>query len=179
MQDGGEIRLPMCHVAPSNDRRVVEGVRGTPFAPGIAFDTPGRMFCRDNSMLYRKASPRPPRLLLRIAATAGASALVGVAACSSSSDSPSSRLTGSVVSPPADDAGDAASNPVTIMTGIMANPDATACGGGVCGSVVMPQDGGDAGDFAPDAENDAESMDATDDVTHCGGVCGVIVRPDQ
>ncbi|HTB72593.1 MAG TPA: hypothetical protein VK762_05100 [Polyangiaceae bacterium] len=129
-------------------------------------------------MLYRKASPRPPRLLLRIAATAGASALLGVAACSSSSDSVAPS--GAVVSPPADDAGDAASNPVTIMTGIMANPDATvACGGGPCGSVVMSQDGGDAGDFAPDAENDAGSMDATDDVTHCGGVCGVIVRPDQ
>jgi hypothetical protein len=129
-------------------------------------------------MLYRKAPATPPRLLLRIVATAGAGVLVGVAACSSSSDS--AAPPGVVVSPPGDDAGDAASSPTTIMTGIMANPDATVgCGSEPCGFVAMPQDGGDAGAFAPDAENDAGMTDAADDVVHCGGVCGVIVRPDQ
>jgi hypothetical protein len=156
-------------------------------------------------MLYRRTPPNPPRLLLRIVATAGAGALLGVAACSSSSDS--AGPPGVAGFPPADAADDGESDANQIMTGIVANPDATiGCGGslGVCGSVgYIPQDGGE--DANPDATGpcgespcpmidggilvmpydggegivDAAILDATEDVAHCGGFCGVIVHPDQ
>jgi hypothetical protein len=122
-------------------------------------------------MLYRKTAPTPPRLLLRIVATVGAGALLGVAACSSSTSS------GSVPSAPTDAADEA---DFVDSAGSIANPflDATLpCGGGPCGSVAHLPDAGDGGDLPPDASD--TGVDAPDDVTHCGGVCGVIVRPDQ
>jgi hypothetical protein len=135
-------------------------------------------------MLYRKAAPNPPRLLLRIAATAGAGALLGAVACSSTSS-------GSVAAPPTDsgDQGDVdmsgssssgGSGSMPIVTGVLPSPhpDAAGCGGGPCGVMVRPpDDAGDASDLAPDAVSDAEI--APDDVAHCGGVCGVIVHLDQ
>ncbi len=130
-------------------------------------------------MLYRKAPPSPPRLLLRIVVTAGAGALLGAAACSSSSNGGTGAMPGVVPNPT--DSGDDMAEASTIVTGVMPSyPDARACGGGPCGSIVMPQgDAGDAGDLEADAPSDVETADATDDVAHCGGVCGVIVHPDQ
>src|ERR1019366_9717200 len=46
---------------------------------------PVRRLLQRFDMLYRKASPTPPRLLLRIVAGAGAGAMLGAVACSSSS----------------------------------------------------------------------------------------------
>jgi hypothetical protein len=128
-------------------------------------------------MLYRKTPPSPPRLLLRIVATAGAGVLLGAAACSSSSQATSSMPTG----PEGGD--DAESEASTIVTGVLPSyPDATACGGHPCGSIVMPP--GDAGEVSDhDQPGDADDLatDATDagNIAHCGGVCGVIVHPDQ
>jgi len=131
-------------------------------------------------MLYRKSAPTPPRLLLRIAATAGASALLGAVACSSSSS-------GSVPAAPTDagDQGDVDMNGSSssggsgspIVTGVLPSPHPDAsgpCGGHPCGSMIMPaDDAGDEGNVVSDAEI------APDDVAHCGGVCGVIVHLDQ
>jgi hypothetical protein len=80
----------------------------------------------------------------------------------------------------ASDQGDADMTP--IVTGVV--PNHGPCGGGPCGSVAMPTgDAGDASDDAApntmgDAVSDAEIV-ADDATTHCGGVCGVIIRPDQ
>ncbi|HTB73970.1 MAG TPA: hypothetical protein VK762_12035 [Polyangiaceae bacterium] len=138
-------------------------------------------------MLYRKAPPSPPRLLLRIVATAGTSALVGAVACSSTSS-------GSIAIMPSDDASDA-SNAVMGFgaypcyedasacgdaAGLITNPDdGGPCNGGPCGAVIMPgDDAGDAGEPPMDASSDGESLDAVDEGTvHCG-VCGVIVHID-
>jgi hypothetical protein len=137
-------------------------------------------------MLYRKAPPIPPRLLLRIVATAGAGALLGMAACSSSSSN------GVGPSPPTDAADETELDASRIVTGLVANPpDATLpCGGGPCGSVALPPDGGDAGGLVPDADGEASPLEASldgsdadvespDAIAHCGGVCGVIVHVDE
>jgi hypothetical protein len=137
-------------------------------------------------MLYRKAPPTPPRLLLRIVATAGAGALLGMAACASSSSN------GVVPSPPSDAADEAELDATPIVTGLVANPpDATLpCGGGPCGSVAFPADGGDAGGLVPATDAEASPLDASldgsdanvespDAIAHCGGVCGVIVHVDE
>jgi hypothetical protein len=135
-------------------------------------------------MLYRKASPTPPRLLLRIVATAGAGALLGMTACSSSSSN------GVGPSPPTDAADEAEFD---AFSGSVTNPpDATLpCGGGPCGGlIILPQDGGDAGAPASDADAEASpedaspdaadaSVDSPDAIAHCGGVCGVIVHVDE
>jgi hypothetical protein len=130
-------------------------------------------------MLYRKAAPNPPRLLLRIAATAGAGALLGAAACSSVGE-PHGLVpmpNGLVANPPTDaaDQGDSTGTPIT--TGVLPNPNPGPCGGGPCGVMVRPPD--DAGDVAPDSGAVSDAEIAPDDVAHCGGVCGVIVHLDQ
>ncbi len=145
-------------------------------------------------MLYRKAAPNPPRLLLRIVATAGAGALLGVAACSSSSANGSSPI---VPAADAADNGDLDAN--QIITGVLpSHPDATVlpCGaGGVCGLMVLPHDG-DVGDEASPGESDAGAEagnDAAADaeipdsgtheapdggiMLHCPPICGVVVHP--
>jgi hypothetical protein len=136
-------------------------------------------------MLYRKAPPNPPRLLLRIVATAGAGALLGMPACGGMTN-----IEGLTISPT--DAGeDGESDAQPIFTGLLANsPDANSsvCGANlVCGSVALLPDGGDAGLDAPEDARaagdagdvrDAEGLDAADDVVTCGGVCGVIVHID-
>jgi hypothetical protein len=146
-------------------------------------------------MLYRKAPPTPPRLLLRIVATAGAGALMGMAACSSSS------VNGLAADSPADAADDAdLLDASPVFTGLLANPDATLpCGGGPCGSVALPPDGGDAGGPVYDADAggpiyDADAggspadasldgsdagVDSPDAIAHCGGFCGVVVHVDE
>jgi hypothetical protein len=108
-------------------------------------------------MLYRKSSPYPPRLLLRIVAAAGTGALVG--ACSSSSGG-EPQVYGSVINP-YNEAGD--EMPVgggSVSHGLVGMPpdasndhDADAalpCGIGVCGSIAQPA--ADAGDGSSDAE---------------------------
>jgi hypothetical protein len=144
-------------------------------------------------MIYRKAAPNPPRLLLRIVASAGAGALLGVAACGPS-DAP-----GSIVSVPhaSDAATDAEVDGDQFAAGfccgsVVGAPPGISPDGGILsypadgGILSYPADAGDAGDSS-DAPGDAESLgdtgagssDATDDVTHCGGFCGVVVHPDE
>ena len=143
-------------------------------------------------MLYRKVPPSPPRLLLRIVATAGTGALLGAAACSSTSSG--SIAGGSITNMPSDDASNAVmgfgaypcyedASACVDAAGPITNPDEGGpCNGGLCGAVGMIMPGGDAGDAgepAMDASSDGESLDATDDGTvHCGGVCGVIIHID-
>ena len=145
-------------------------------------------------MHYRRSSPNPPRLLLRIVAAAGAGAVVG--ACSSGSG-PGSHPLGLADSAP--DAGDNCC-PGAVDTGASDIPDASAdtdaelhCGIGVCGSIVepdadgVPGDGGGndcgscfvggglfdtGGSYVPDGGTDA-------DAALCGvGVCGIVIEPD-
>ncbi len=60
-------------------------------------------------MIYRKLPPVPPRLLLRVVATAGAGALLGIAACGGTS------FMGSIVQPETDR--DASEDDVMVGTG--------------------------------------------------------------
>ena len=124
-------------------------------------------------MIYRKAPPQPGRLLLRVVAVAGAGAVLGVVACSSSSSS--GQPVGGVVPNHQDagvDSGDSGFMGATdgggfetggfmgatdgqvsdVLTGTVANPDGGACDEG-CGLVGNP-----------DAEADV--------------VTGVVVNPD-
>ncbi len=114
-------------------------------------------------MLYRRSSPNPPTLLLRIVASAGASAIVGTAACSGtdpvmgsvasvadSGDEPVAYVTGSLAMPPPDaDASGGPCNGGPCGTVAMPPPDADAgsgpCNGGPCGTVAMPPSDADAG----------------------------------
>jgi hypothetical protein len=137
-------------------------------------------------MLYRKAPPTPPRLLLRIIATAGVGALVGTAGCSSAA------ANGTTTLPPSDASDDA---PMMEVHGIVTNPDASdpcngfPCGGFVvdpdaslacgdsrlCGAVILREDAGDA--MAPeDAAEDAAPLEDASGPCH---PCGVVVRPDE
>jgi hypothetical protein len=100
-------------------------------------------------MLYRKSSQNPPTLLLRIVATAGATAVL--AACG-----------GEAFSNPDADAGG------TEQTG--------PCGGGPCGSVAMPSDSGDVGHVVTGLV--ANPPDAGGSPGPCNGrPCGVVVMP--
>lgn len=143
-------------------------------------------------MLYRKASPTPPRLLLRIVAGAGAGAMLGAVACSSSSlsgvtaaphDGGDTSLdgtdgtdaddtschgfcvgVGSVAVPPGEDASD--QDVFRPMGSYGQLPDASDAG-------YVPL-GSDAGYVAPD--DAAQDLDAAGP---CHPVCGLIIRPDQ
>ncbi len=147
-------------------------------------------------MIYRKAPPQPPRLLLRIVVGAGASVLLGATACGSDNgpgpeghgsvtNVPSSGsdvgggFHGSVVMPDAD-GGDAASQMMTtgVAPGMPQGPEGDASeeasmtvGGGVspchpCGTVPLPE--GDSG-------SDAAAAHAIpfDD----GGFLGIVISP--
>jgi hypothetical protein len=115
----------------------------------------GILLARASSvMIYRKHSPTPPRLLLRIVGTAGAGALLGAAACSSSSAPP--VVMGVVPNVETDGAASDAA-PVVAMTGSVAClPDATD------GVVGCP-------DTSPDASADA----------HLQVVTGIVVSPSD
>jgi hypothetical protein len=146
-------------------------------------------------MLYRKSSPNPPRLLLRIVATAGASALLGATACGSTvgtvpdaaADSGNDAqgpcdggpcIVSMGVMPVPPDAGEAG----TVGGGVVVSPDSGGdargpCNGGPCGVVVMPHDAGEAGTVgggivvSPDSGSDAQGP--------CnGGPCGVVIHPE-
>ena len=118
------------------------------------------------STLYRKSPPTPPKLLLRIVATAGASALLGVAACSDSTSG--FHGVGVVDATPPPDSGDDSTVGVGVVGSVAYLPDAghdtgLPCGTGVCGVVAMPHDAGEAG---------------TDSGLPCGiGFCGTVVMP--
>jgi hypothetical protein len=142
-------------------------------------------------MLYRKAPPNPPRLLLRIVATAGAGALLAMTGCSSSSSEGSATITPSDAS--ADDAMMLACGAGLVCGSLAAPPpdggdsgDAGAtgpCGGHVCGSIALPQDAGDldaADGHVADAGGDSEApTDASEDATGFCHPCGVVVAPDH
>jgi hypothetical protein len=142
-------------------------------------------------MLYRRSPLSPPKLLLRVIATAGVGTLLGVAACSSSSATPDSQNLG-----PEGSAGivpsDASDEEVTVgclgFCGIAVQPD--ACGNPGCepsGSVYVPPEAGEPDDASPvtDADagpaTDAASDASTDDGSTgpCHPVCGIIVHPDE
>jgi hypothetical protein len=153
-------------------------------------------------MLYRKSPPAPPRLLLRIAAAAGAGTLYGIAACSSPPG-----LTGVAPAIPSDASDDA---PLAcggefcgiVYDGSVGDDALPACGGGFCGilyeggvdGMAHPHDGssdlpdaGDqgGGDAAPvlgvvdGSPVDASAADAADDATAPCHPCGVVIRPDR
>ncbi len=119
-------------------------------------------------MLYRRSPLHPPKLLLRVAASAGLGTLVGMAACSSGSSSAYSPE-GSAPATPSDASDDGS----TIVECL-----------GFCGFVVEPDEAGepdaDAGlvtdaDAGPviDASHDDASMES------CNPVCGIVVHPDE
>src|SRR5579859_5373441 len=109
----------MCQPLTPHDRRLPRGCARRTFRLASCLGGPGR---RVLPMLYRKSSPQPARLLLRIVSTSGAGALLGLAACGGAD------LTGGAPIPPQPDASD--ESPV---------------GGGVVGVVAMPEAGADAG----------------------------------
>jgi hypothetical protein len=108
------------------------------------------------SMHYRKSSPNPPRLLLRIVAAAGAGAVVS--ACSSGSGQGGDQYhgVGSAPAVPSDGGGEGGCNGFSECGGgsayVPPSMDAGAdgdaelpCGTGVCGSIVSPpSDAGEA-----------------------------------
>jgi hypothetical protein len=126
-------------------------------------------------MIYRKASPRPTRFLLKVA-TAGAGAMLTVA-CSSSG------FTGSLALPPEDagDAGDATHPCDPNPCGLVANPEAGEGGDEhLVGTVVNPEAGDenvvvglvDAGIMPnPEASDEDVLMGAVD-------AMGVVVNPE-
>ena len=132
-------------------------------------------------MIYRKQSPTPPRLLLRIVGTAGAGTLLGMAACGS----PSPDLVGSAPALGTNDGGtssDGASDSA---------PDTIFMGSLVTGSVACPADGSEVvgcpGTF-PDASDDAtaSSVDGSgacppdaSGIEGCPIVTGLVVSPND
>jgi hypothetical protein len=155
-------------------------------------------------MIYRKAPPQPPKLLLRIVSAAGAGVLVGAAACGGVADS---QIHGSVVQTP-DDSGDSigdenawgASSGHGCNSGVCPPfPGATSGTGFVVGVTPnVPPDAGDASDvdvvgidagirISPDAgdasvsdanDHDAPMVDATSDANGGCHVLGICIRPD-
>jgi hypothetical protein len=109
-------------------------------------------------MLYRKAPPQPTRLLLRVVAAAGAGAVLGVMACSSSDSQGVVPIGGGSVDGSAFEGGHDGAVGVTtnpeggdehVVNGVVPNPDASddhVVSGAVdacCG--VVPLDGGEDG----------------------------------
>jgi hypothetical protein len=144
------------HELSPNDRRDhARGTAGT--LPAMA-----RRLLIARDMLYRKSSPTPPRLLLRIVAAAGAGALVG--ACSSGSSSEPQTPVGVTINYP--EAGDempvvAGSVPLPLDAGHDADAE-LPCGIGVCGSIGQP---------AADGSSDAEVAEV--------GFPGLVVHPES
>jgi hypothetical protein len=112
-------------------------------------------------MHYRKSSPNPPRLLLRIVAAAGAGAVVS--ACSSGSgQGDGSHVFGSAPAVPSD-GGEEACNGFS------------ECGGG--STYVPPPMDAALVDAAPDHEVFDGSADGDAELPCGTGVCGSIVSP--
>jgi hypothetical protein len=142
-------------------------------------------------MLYRKSSPNPPRFLLRIVATAGASALLSVAACggdtggSTGNPNPDAETTGpcgagpcGVVPLPTGDSGWVGGGSLPAPTD--AGPEARTgpCGGGPCGVVVMPHDAGEASIVGGGTMVSLDSGGDAHGGPCNGGPCGVIIHPE-
>ena len=145
-------------------------------------------------MLYRKSSPNPPRFLLRIVATAGASALLTAAACvgdtggSTGNPNPDAEAPGippcgaggvcGVVPLPTSDSGFVGGGSLPAPTDAGLEARTGPCGGGPCGVVAMPQDAGEAsivGDGTmPSADSGADAHGGPCN----GGPCGVIIHPE-
>jgi hypothetical protein len=109
-------------------------------------------------MRYRKAPITPPRLLLRIVGTAGAGALLGVAACSSSISSDSAPITTGIVVT-GDAGGDASADAAAFYMGIGVPPPCNGCQ--MTTGVVA---------YTPDASTDGAALpgDASDDAIFNG-----------
>jgi hypothetical protein len=107
-------------------------------------------------MIYRKASPQPTRLLLRIVAGAGAGALLGATACGGDDSSNHHILNGTLVMPSSgsSEGGADVSHPVGVVP---------FNEGGISGIVIMPVGGG----IQPEPE-DAGHM-----------LTGALALPDQ
>jgi|SRR5580704_5453214 hypothetical protein len=131
-------------------------------------------------MIYRKQSPTPPRLLLRIVGTAGAGTLLGMAACGSNPNIVGS--TGGVETNDGGMSSDGASDSA---------PDTIVMGSVVTGSVACPADGSDVvgcpGTF-PDASDDAADHGISGSVVcppdasgiqGCPVVTGLVVSPSD
>src|SRR5580692_4720732 len=119
-------------------------------------------------MVYRRASRRSPRLLLRIVATAGVGALFGSGACGSDNPQPQFLFYGgSAPSSNEDAAADDSGTP-------------TCHSMSMCGTGKLPDDGDDASvEGGDDGGNDgaADASDAADG--GCSMVCGSVVEfPD-
>jgi hypothetical protein len=127
------------------------------------------------SMLYRKSSPQPPRLLLRIVAAASAGAVVGACGGSGGPNGTNGGV-GSMGLPPSD----------------ASEEQAFVVGGGtmITGVIAAPTPDGGATDAEPGASDaqssDAQSSEAGDahdagDAQFVGGgtvVSGLVIAPD-
>jgi hypothetical protein len=114
-------------------------------------------------MIYRKQSPTPPRMLLRIVGTAGAGTLLSVAACGSPSPEVVGSAPGSapiVGGTSSDAAADSAS--YTVLGGVVVNPS---------GSVACPDDGSVVLGCPV-----IHPADASDDATD-HGITGIVACP--
>ncbi len=141
-------------------------------------------------MLYRKAPPNPPRLLLRIAATAGAGALVQMAACTSTSsmgpnsDSPDaseSDVLGVVDASGFDVFGsaslpDASESDAFQGVGSSRSPDASESD---AGDLDAPDSRGYVDDTGILSSPDVDAADARPETGPCNPVCGLIVHVDE
>jgi hypothetical protein len=124
-------------------------------------------------MIYRKQPAHPPRLLLRIVGTAGASTLLGMAACSSSSN-PDHAFVGSagIVE---HDGGDSDADPALVGGGSQANPCISSDVDGACsiqplGSIAQPADASDLDGSFADAGNDGNDAAAQGDASMFHGL---------
>ncbi|HTB72592.1 MAG TPA: hypothetical protein VK762_05095 [Polyangiaceae bacterium] len=146
-------------------------------------------------MLYRKLPPRPPRLLLRIVATAGTGALLGVVACGTDS----TTFNGTIASPgpdatrapPADDASIGMGGFLGMAAGsvdasVLDDTGGDATDGARLDDASPVEDSGEdeGSDQTQDASDDAQVSDgaikdAADEgnVLHCPPICGVVVHP--
>jgi hypothetical protein len=156
------------------------------------------LLTRGGKMMYRKAPPQPPKLLLRIVSAAGAGVLVGAAACGGVADS---QIYGSVVQTPDDSghgvgssgsSGDAGGD--ESYHGELGSSGAPGCDGfcgvspapddasemdvvGIDAGILISPDGGDAG-VSDATDKDAPIADADVDVTNGCHVLGICIRPD-
>jgi len=127
-------------------------------------------------MLYRKSSPNPPRLLLRIVATAGAGALLGSTACSSSAGPCGGGVCGTAILVPDSglDAGTFDAQSADAAAEAEAGQEPSGVG-------LVSLDAGNSGE--PEAATTVEGglfpkPDAEAGSRPCGGgPCGVVVMP--
>lgn len=86
-------------------------------------------------MIYRKAPPHPPRMLLRVAAAAGATVVLGASACGSTAGPESAGVV---------DSGSDGGDEITVCHGVCVNPEAGS-DAGTDGAIESGAEGGDEG----------------------------------